>query len=69
MSERKACDAVEIPRQSYRYQCQAKEGGEIQEALQNLAQQHPRWGFKKMNAVQNEKMDGITNASTGSIAK
>lgn len=58
MSERKACETVEIPRQSYRYQCQAKDDGEIQEALQNLAQQHLRWGFKKMNTVLQKREDG-----------
>lgn len=47
MNEHKACETVEISRQSYWYQCQAKEDGEIREALQNLAQQHPRWGFQK----------------------
>jgi putative transposase len=51
MSERKACETIDIPRQSYRYQGKEKDDNEIKEVLKDLAQQHPRWGFKKMNAV------------------
>ncbi len=51
MSERKACETVDLPRQSYRYQGKEKDDNEIKEALQDLALQHPRWGFRKMNAV------------------
>jgi len=51
MSERKACETVGISRQSHRYQGRKKDDGEIQTALASLARQHPRWGFRKMNAV------------------
>lgn len=51
MSERKACETVGISRQSYRYQGKENNDFEIREALQTLAGTHPRWGFKKMNAV------------------
>lgn len=58
MSERKACETVEMPRQSYRYQCQENDDVEIQNALQKLAGDHPRWGFKKMNAVLQKQENG-----------
>ena len=51
MSERKACQAVALPRQSYRYQGQVNTDDDIKQALRQLARDHPRWGFKKMNAV------------------
>ncbi len=58
MSERKACETVELPRQSYRYKSQANEDVEIEAALRKLAQEHPRWGFKKMNAVLQKQENG-----------
>ena len=58
MSERKACETVELPRQSYRYKGQTNEDVEIEAALRKLAQEHPRWGFKKMNAVLQKQENG-----------
>lgn len=51
MSERQACTTAGIHRQSYRYKGKRKDDREIVEALQTLAADHTRWGFKKMNAV------------------
>lgn len=58
MSERKACQTVAMPRQSYRYQGQGNRDDEIKQALQQLARDHPRWGFKKMNAVLQKQENG-----------
>jgi putative transposase len=51
MSERQACTIAGIHRQSYRYKGKRKDDREIVEALQTLAADHTRWGFKKMNAA------------------
>jgi hypothetical protein len=51
MSERKACQAVALPCQSYRYQDQVNTDDDIKQVLRQLARDYPRWGCKKMNSV------------------
>jgi len=47
MSERRACDAVELSRTVYRYEPLPSRDLEISEALRQLAAKHPEMGFGK----------------------
>jgi len=48
LSERRACQLLSISRTSYRYRPQPFTDGPIIAVLQQLAGEHPRWGFGKM---------------------
>jgi putative transposase len=48
LSERKACNLLNVSRTAYRYQSKKPDDGEIREQLQILAERKPRWGFGKM---------------------
>ena len=50
LSQRQACGVVGISRSGYRYQRQKQNDDEIKKHLQELAEPHSRWGFKKMFA-------------------
>lgn len=47
MSERRACDALRLSRNVYRYKAQPSEDSEIEESLADLAAKHPEMGFGK----------------------
>jgi putative transposase len=49
LSERQACRFLSINRSVFRYQSKKAGDGEIIELLVEIAEQKPRWGFKKMN--------------------
>jgi len=48
LSERKACNLLNISRTAYHYQAKKSADGEIRQQLQVLAEWKPRWGFGKM---------------------
>ncbi len=48
LSERKACNLLNISRTAYRYQAKKPADGEIRQQLQILAEWKLRWGFGKM---------------------
>ncbi len=48
MSERHACRLFQMSRTGYRYQTKGKGDEEILTLFQELAENHPRWGFGKM---------------------
>jgi len=48
ISERQACKLMRLSRSVFRYQAKPADDGEIARLLQQLAEQHPRWGFRKM---------------------
>ena len=48
LSERQACRVVEISRSVYRYQAKKTDDNQLIKELQELAADHPRWGFWKM---------------------
>lgn len=48
ISERQACRYLGISRTAYRYQRQKIDDEEIIRLLKDIAEQKPRWGFKKM---------------------
>lgn len=48
LSERRACRIVGISRTGYCYQGKRSGDREIREALQQIVERKPRWGFKKM---------------------
>jgi len=48
LSERKACNLLNISRTAYRYQAKKPADGEIRQQLQILAEWKHRWGFGKM---------------------
>lgn len=50
ISQRRACRIVQVSRTVARYQSKPREDEAVVSALQNLAAQHPRWGFGKLFA-------------------
>jgi len=48
LSERKACNLLNVSRTAYRYQLKKPDDAEIRQQLQILAEWKPRWGFGKM---------------------
>jgi len=48
ISERQACRYLGTSRTAYRYQPQKPGDEEIIRLLKDIAEQKPRWGFKKM---------------------
>ena len=50
LSERQACDLLQISRSGYRYQAKPSEDDAIREQLKDLASSKRRWGFPKMQA-------------------
>lgn len=49
-SERHACELLEIPRSSFRYRSR-REDGPLRARLQALAQQHPRFGYRRLTVL------------------
>jgi putative transposase len=50
-SERRACRLANLSRYAYRYVKKKANDSEIQTRLSRVAEDHPRWGFKKMAAT------------------
>lgn len=48
MSERQACQTINLARSVYRYAARQRDDNEVQTALAELAQSHPEFGFRKM---------------------
>lgn len=48
MSERRACRLLELSRSAYHYQVKKTEEEQIEQVLQQLAEQHRSWGYGKM---------------------
>jgi putative transposase len=48
MSERQACQTVNLNRCTYRYSAKKTDEWEIVQELSQLAERHPRWGCRKM---------------------
>ncbi len=48
LSERQACRLLSLSRSVYRYQPQEHSDEALETILLQLADQHPRWGFRKM---------------------
>jgi putative transposase len=48
LSERQACRVVNLHRGTYRYEARKTDDHEIVQELQQLAEQQPRWGCRKM---------------------
>ncbi len=48
ISQRRACRIVSLSRTVARYQGKLRDDGAVVGALQELAAQHPRWGFGKL---------------------
>jgi putative transposase len=46
LSQRRACELVNLQRCIYRYQSRRAEEAPVRERLKKLAQQHPRWGYR-----------------------
>lgn len=51
MSERRACEAIDIARAVYRYEALPSRDAEIGDALTSLASKHPEMGFGKFFAM------------------
>ena len=50
-SERRACQLANLSRNAFRYIHKKTDDFEIQSRLYQIAEKHPRWGFKKMAAA------------------
>ena len=50
-SERRACRLANLSRNAYRYVHKKNDDFEIQNKLKQIAEDHARWGFRKMAAV------------------
>lgn len=48
MSMRKACELFRISRRVYYYQAQTSDDGDLQLALEKVAQRYPRYGYRKL---------------------
>lgn len=48
VSKRQACKLLRLSRSVFCYQAKPADDGQIVKLLQQLAEQHPRWGFRKM---------------------
>jgi len=48
VSERRACRLFHLSRSVYRYQAKGPDDEPVVAVLKRLAEQHPRWGFRKM---------------------
>ena len=48
LSERQACQMLQLSRSVYRYQVKKLDDGELRNALLELATRKPRWGIRKM---------------------
>ena len=51
LSERRACKLLGADRSSYRYESRPDRNVELREALLELAQQKPRYGYRRLHAV------------------
>jgi len=51
VSERRACGLVGGHRSSLRYQSRRRTGSELLQRLRELAQEHPRWGYRLLGDV------------------
>jgi putative transposase len=49
-SERRACELMEIPRTSFRYQSQRDDRG-LRERLLELAREKPRYGYRRLHVL------------------
>jgi putative transposase len=48
LSERQACEILHLSRSVYRYQVKKPDDSQIAQELLQLAECHPRWGYRKM---------------------
>lgn len=46
LSQRRACQLIGLQRGVYRYQKRRCEDGVVRDRLKQLAQEHPRWGYR-----------------------
>lgn len=51
LSQRRACVLVQLPRATLRYQARPERNSELNQQVQELAQQHPRYGYRRVWAL------------------
>ena len=51
MSERQACQLLEVDRSSYRYEPLPREDGRLREEMVALAKQKPRYGYRRLGVL------------------
>jgi putative transposase len=49
--ERRACELLEVDRSSYRYEPQPDHNTELRQSIIELAQQKPRYGYRRLHAL------------------
>ncbi|MBV9083052.1 MAG: IS3 family transposase, partial [Acidobacteriaceae bacterium] len=51
MSERRACELLEVERSSYRYRAVEQKDAPMKEELRELARKHPRFGYRRLRVL------------------
>ena len=51
LSQRRACTLVQLPRATLRYQARPEGNSELDQQVQELARQHPRYGYRRVWAL------------------
>lgn len=51
VSERRACELLEVDRSSCRYRARPKKDEELRDAVRELARKRPRFGYRRLTAM------------------
>jgi len=60
-SERRACELNQMDRSSYRYETGEDGDAKLRQRLQELARQHPRWGYRRLGVLLERKDEGVNH--------
>jgi putative transposase len=59
LSERTACKLLDVERSSYRYEPRPDRNAELREELSKLAQQKPRYGYRRLHGLLERRGHGV----------
>jgi putative transposase len=60
-SERRACELNQMDRSSYRYEPEEDGDATLRQRLQELARQHPRWGYRRLGVLLEREDEGVNH--------
>ena len=70
VSERRACQLLEMDRSSYRYEPRADRNAALREELIGLARQKPRYGYGRLGALLERGGQGVNHkVCSGSMGR
>lgn len=61
VSERRACRTLELNRSSVRYQTRSRDDEALRERLRDLAEERPRWGYRRLHVLLKREMPPINH--------